>query len=56
MNDIKYIAKWQKENTVRFSVRLNKATEKDIIDYLERSGNKQGIIKEALREYMHKNA
>lgn len=36
-------------NTVKVTVKLNKKTDADIIDYLDKSGNKQGTIKTAIR-------
>lgn len=43
--------KWVKENTVMVSVRLQKSTDKDILDYLSNKSN-QTVIKLALREYI----
>lgn len=42
---------WQKENTVVITMRLQKSTDKDILDFLEGKQN-QTTIKLALREYM----
>lgn len=42
---------WQRENTVVITMRLQKATDADILSYLEGKA-KQTIIKDALREYM----
>lgn len=44
--------KYDKANTVRLSIKLNKNTDADILAALDCSGNKQGLIKAALREYM----
>lgn len=44
--------RYDKVNTTKVTIKLNLKTDKDIIDYLEASGNKQGTIKEALREKM----
>jgi len=44
--------RYDKENTVRTNIKLNKKTDADIIEFLEKSGNKQGAIKAALREYI----
>lgn len=33
-NSLKYIAKYQKENTLQINVRLNKKHDKDILDKL----------------------
>ena len=42
---------WDKENTVRFSVKLNCRTDRDIIEFLD-GKNMQGVVKQALRELM----
>ena len=47
-NSIKY----DKENTKRVFIKLNKNTDKDILDYLESVSNKQGYIKELIRKDM----
>lgn len=47
-------AKYDKENTVRIAIKLNKNTDADIIEFLEKSGNKQGIIKELIRKEIAK--
>lgn len=44
--------KYDKNNTTRIHLKLNLNTDKDILEYLERTGNKQGTIKQALRERM----
>ena len=43
--------KWQKENPVFIGVKLQKSTDKDILDFLQGKQN-QTTIKLALREYM----
>ena len=47
-NSIKY----DKENTQRVFIKLNKNTDKDILDHLESVSNKQGYIKELIRKDM----
>ena len=44
-------AKYDKDNTVQVKLKLNKKTDKDIIDFLESRKNKQGTIKVLLRLY-----
>lgn len=44
-------AKYDAANTVRVGLKLNKKTDADIIEILQRSPNMQGLIKEAIREY-----
>ena len=47
-NSIKY----DKVNTKRVYIKLNKNTDKDILDYLGNIPNKQGYIKELIRKDM----
>ena len=42
--------KYDKENTVQVSVKLNKKTDADILAWLNRQPNKQGAIKDILRQ------
>lgn len=52
--------KWQKENTVLVGIKLQKSTDKDILDYLEqreKNGlSKSGAFKEALRLMMQQES
>ena len=41
--------KYDKANTVQVRIKLNLKTDRDILEALERSGNKQGYIKELIR-------
>lgn len=50
MNDKKYIAEWQKENTKIIPVRLNIDGDKDIIHKLGEKENKSGYIKDLIRK------
>ena len=51
---LKAVKKYNEKNTRQILMRLNSITDADIIEYLEQSGNKQGTIKAALREYLKK--
>lgn len=42
--------RWDKENTVVITMKLNRNTDADIIEKLESVGNKQGYIKRLIRE------
>lgn len=42
--------RYDKENTIRITVKLNKKTEADIIEKLNSVDNKQGYIKRLIRE------
>lgn len=44
--------KWSREKTVMITMRLQKSTDADILQFLE-DKPKQTIIKAALREYMN---
>lgn len=49
-NRNRYFRDYNKGNLVRFSLNLNRDTDKDIIEAIERStGSKQGAIKSLIR-------
>ena len=48
--------KYDAKNTRTFTLKLNKNTDADIIDYLEQTGNVQGCIKELLRRRLCKQS
>ena len=48
--------KYDKANTVQIKLKLNLKTDSDIIEALERSGNKQGYIKELIRKDLLNNS
>lgn len=47
-------AKYDRKNTIQVKLKLNKNTDKDIIEALENSDNKQGYIKRLIREDLQK--
>lgn len=47
-------AKWKKLNATRVTFRLYKNTDADLIEYLKTIDNKQGLIKQLLRDHMNK--
>ena len=49
---IKATAKYDKANTTGFYVKFNNKTDKDILEYLSTVKNKQGLIKQLIREHM----
>lgn len=51
MADTQAHATWMKENTVKLSLRFQKSTDSDIIEFLD-GRPKQATIKAALREYI----
>ena len=48
-SQIKASIKYNKENTVQISLKLNRTTDADLIDSLNRIENKQGYIKDLIR-------
>lgn len=49
------INNWNKENTVKLSIRFSKAKESDIINKLETVSSKKEYITRLIREDMNKN-
>ncbi len=54
-NQSKNSIKYDKENTKRVYIKLNKNTDSDILSYLDSKKNKQGYIKELIRKDMKPN-
>lgn len=48
------VANYDKKNTIGIYFKLNKTTDADIIEMMEQTENKQGFIKELLRDHMKK--
>lgn len=46
--------KYDELNTIQVKLKLNKKTDKDILEMLEHCGNKQGYIKKLIREDLQK--
>lgn len=47
---IRAVAKYNKDNIIQISVKLNRSTDKDIIDHLDQVESKQGYIKDLIRK------
>lgn len=45
-----YVESWQRENLRRVVIKLNKRTDADIIEHLNKQKNVQGYIKQVIRE------
>lgn len=43
--------RYDAENTVRVAVKLNRNTDAELIEMLEKAPSKQGLIREALRAW-----
>lgn len=48
------VDRYDKQNTTSLHIKLNKKTDKDLIQALETVESKQGLIKQLLREYFRK--
>lgn len=46
-----YKTEWDKNNTTQLKIKLNNRTDKDILDWLDTLENKQGTVKELIRQY-----
>lgn len=56
-SQIKATNRYNKENTITICFRLNKNTDKDIIEILSKQDNKTGYIKELIRlDYIKDNS
>lgn len=44
-------AKYDAKNTIQVKLKLNRKTDADIIEMLDRSGNKQKFIKDLIRDF-----
>lgn len=50
---LKAIAKYNRNNTKTYCLRLNRNTDADLIEFLSTLDNKQGLIKKLLRKYIN---
>ena len=44
--------RYDRENTVRVTIKLNKKTDAEIIEMLSSAPSKQGLIKKVLKEFL----
>lgn len=51
---LKAVERYNKEKTTTICIRLNKETDKDIIELINSIPNKQGLIKDLLRDYIYR--
>lgn len=49
---IRAVAKYDKNNTTQITLKLNNKTDSDILEYLQKCDNKQGLIKDAIRKHI----
>lgn len=55
-SQIKAIAKYNKENTVTYTLRLNKHTDAAMIDFINGLENKSGTIKKLMKKEMDRQS
>jgi len=53
-NNYKYTKKYDQSNTTKVSLKLNIKTDADIIAYLDSVENKQGTIKQLIRNEINR--
>lgn len=51
-SQLRAIEKYQKANVKAMTLKLNKKTDADILEFLETQDSKMGIIKQCIREHM----
>lgn len=44
-----YIKEWDKQNAYRYGIKLSRSTDADIIEWIQQQSNKNGAIKQAIR-------
>lgn len=49
-------ARFDAQNTKRYTLKLNKRTNAELIELLDSAESQQGLIKQALREYIENHA
>lgn len=54
INKLARNVEYNKNNNTRFQLAFNNSTDADIIEFLNQQPNKQGFIKELIREHMKK--
>ncbi len=52
--DLKNFARWEKENLRRFALKLNRKTEADVIEHLEKQSNIRQYLIDIIRQDIKK--
>ena len=52
MGQSKYMANYEKENLRQIRLKINRKTEPELLEWVEKQGNIQGYIKELIRKDM----
>ena len=52
MGNTEYLAQYEKENLRQIRLKINRKTEPELLEWIEKQGNIQGYIKQLIREDM----
>lgn len=52
MANTEYLAQYEKENLRQIRLKINRKTEPELLEWVEKQGNIQGYIKQLIREDM----
>ena len=52
MGQTEYLARYEKENLRQIRLKINRKTEPELLEWIEKQGNIQGYIKRLIREDM----
>ena len=52
MANMKYLNQYEKENIRQIRLKINRKTEPELLEWIEKQGNIQGYIKQLIREDM----
>ena len=54
MNNAEYLAQYEKENLRQIRLKINRKTEPELLEWIEKQDNIQGYIKRLIMEDMEK--
>lgn len=54
MGQTEYLARYEKENLRQIRLKINRKTEPEILEWIEKQDNIQGYIKELIRKDMER--
>ena len=54
--DMENHARWEKENLRQITLKLNKVTDKDVLDHIEKQPNKRDYLIKLIRKDMSENS
>jgi hypothetical protein len=54
MANMEYLNQYEKENIRQIRLKINRKTEPELLEWIEKQGNIQGYIKQLIREDMER--